>query len=87
MPTDRTLREKLDYLIRTTGRTEADIVAEAIVTGLTELYRKQVADTYRAGKLSRQQAVAELGEEAVQDLDSAVRKTFSGGRKRTNSRE
>lgn len=73
MSTAQTVREKLDYLVQTTGRTEAEIVAEAVVEGLTELYRKQIADAYLAGELGRTQAVAELGEDAVEDLDYARR--------------
>jgi hypothetical protein len=69
----QTIRGKLDYLVRATGRAEAEIVAEAIEEGLTELYRKQIADAYLAGELDREQAIAELGEETVEDLDYARR--------------
>lgn len=69
----QTIRDKLDYLVRATGRAEAEIVAEAIEEGLSELYRKQIADAYLAGELDRKQAIAELGEEAVEDLDYARR--------------
>jgi len=78
----RTIRDKLDYLARSTGRAEAEIVAEAIEEGLTELYRKQIANAYIAGELDRAQAIAELGEEAVEDLDyarSAVEKDVQWG--------
>jgi len=68
-----TLREKLDYLVQATGHTEAQIVAEAVEEGIGELYRKQVADAYLAGKLDRSHALAELGEDAVGDLDYARR--------------
>ena len=69
----QTMRDKLDYLTRTTGRAEAEIVAEAIEEGLTELYRKHMANAYLAGELEREQAVAELGEETDEDLDYAKR--------------
>ena len=69
----QTMRDKLEYLTRVTGRGEAEIVAEAIEEGLTELYRKQIADAYLAGELDREQALAELGEETVEDLDYARR--------------
>ncbi len=68
-----TMRDKLDYLARMTGRTEAEIVAEAVEEGLTELYRRQITDAYLSGKLDREQAIAELGEEAIEDLDYARR--------------
>ncbi|MEM1562903.1 hypothetical protein GG496_002289 [Candidatus Fervidibacteria bacterium JGI MDM2 JNZ-1-D12] len=71
MPTAQTLREKLEYLVRATGRKEAEIVAEAVEEGITELYRKQIANAYLAGEIDREQAIAELGEDVVEDLDYA----------------
>jgi len=73
MPMTHTFREKMEYLVKTTGHAETEIVAEAIEKGLSELYRERVADSYLAGKLDRKQAVTELGEEAVEDLDYASR--------------
>jgi hypothetical protein len=73
MPSAQNLREKLDYLVQVTGRAEADIVAQAIECGLTEIYRRQVAEAYLAGDLERPQALAALGQEAVEDLDYARR--------------
>jgi len=73
MPTPQTMREKLDYLVQATGRSESQIVAEAVEEGLDELYRKQMADAYLAGRLDRERAITELGEEAVEDLDYARR--------------
>jgi predicted DNA-binding protein len=73
MATGLTLGEKLDYLVRATGRAEAELVAQAVEQGLTELYRKQIADAYLAGELDRAQVLAELGEEAVESLDYARR--------------
>lgn len=67
----QTIHDKLDYLARTTGRTESEIVAKAVEEGITELYRKQIADAYLAGELDREQVMAELGEEAVENLDYA----------------
>ena len=78
----RTIHDKLDYIARSTGRAEAEVIAEAIEEGLTELYRKQIANAYMAGELDRVQAIAELGEEAVEDLDyarSAVEKDVQWG--------
>jgi hypothetical protein len=69
----RTMRDKLDYLTQKTGMAEAEIVTQAIEEGLTELYRRQIADSYLAGELDRERAIAELGEETVEDLDYARR--------------
>lgn len=71
MPTTQTIRKKLDYLVRTTGQAEADIMGQAVEQGLDELYRKQIADCYLSGQLDRKKAVAELGADAVEELDYA----------------
>ena len=69
----QTIRDKLEYLTRATGRAEAEIVAEAVEEGLKELYRKHIANAYLSGELNREQAIEELGEETVEDLDYAKR--------------
>jgi len=71
MSTTPTFRAKLDYLVQMTGRTEAELVAEAVEEGLTELYRKHIANAYLAGDLDREQAIAALGVETVENLDYA----------------
>jgi predicted DNA-binding protein len=71
MTTTRTIRKKLDYLVRATGRPETDIMAEAVQQGLEKLYRKQIAEAYLSGKLERKKAAAELGDDLVEDLDYA----------------
>ena len=73
MPTTQTLRGELEYLVQATGRPESLILADALETGLAQLYRRQVTDAYVAGELRREDAVAELGLEAVEDLDYARR--------------
>jgi predicted DNA-binding protein len=73
MATTHSLRDKLDYLVRTTGRSETEIFAEAIEEGLTSIYRKQVIDAYLSGDMDRQQAIAELGgAEIIEELDYAL---------------
>ena len=57
MPVTKNMRGKLDYLVRATGRAEAEIVAQAVEEGLSELYRKQVAEAYLSGKLEREKVV------------------------------
>jgi len=71
MPATKTIRKKLDYLVRSTGKPESEIMAAAVEEGLDDLYRKEIADSYLAGSLDRKKAVSELGEEAVEDLDYA----------------
>lgn len=69
--TTRSMRNKLEYLVRHTGRAEADIVALAVEKGLDGLYRQELADAYLRGTVDRHRAVAELGKDAVDELDYA----------------
>lgn len=71
MSVSQTIADQIDYLVRSTGRPEAEILAEAIETGLTALYAKRVEEAYLAGEIDRGRAVRELGEDAVDDLDYA----------------
>jgi hypothetical protein len=73
MPVTKNMRRKLDYLVRATGQAEAEIVAQAVEDGLSELYRKQVTEAYISGSLDRDKAVRELGKDAVEELDYARR--------------
>jgi predicted transcriptional regulator len=72
MAITHSLRDKLDYLVRTTRRTETEIFAEAIEEGLTSIYRKQIIDAYLSDEIERQQAIEELGYEVVEELDYAL---------------
>lgn len=71
MPVTKNMRRKLDYLVRATGRAEAEIVAQAVDEGVSELYRKQLTDAYLSGQIDREIAVRELGRDAVEELDYA----------------
>ncbi|MHB1460849.1 MAG: hypothetical protein ACYC1M_06180 [Armatimonadota bacterium] len=71
MMVTKKMRSKLDYLVLKTGQAEAEIVAQAVDEGLSELYRRQLADDYLTGKMSREKAVHELGKDAVEELDYA----------------
>jgi hypothetical protein len=73
MPVTKNMRRKLDYLVRATGQAEAEIVAQAVEDGLSELYRKQIAEAYLTDNLDREKAVRELGKDAVEELDYARR--------------
>lgn len=71
MTTTKSMHRKLEVLVRATGRPEAEIVAEAVEEGLTELYRRHMVEAYVAGKIDHGKAVTELGKEAVDELDYA----------------
>jgi len=63
--------DRLGYLVREMRMSESEVLAKAVEQGLATLYRAQIADKYLRGSLSRDVAVAELGSEAVTDLDYA----------------
>jgi len=71
MPMPKTLRDRVGLLVRLTKRGEAEILAEAVDAGLAVLCREQISKAYLAGELDRAQAVAELGPEALADLEYA----------------
>lgn len=67
------VRDKLDFLVRKTGRSEAQIVAEALEVGLTELSHKEAMESYLSGSLSRADVVALVGEGIIREWESARR--------------
>ena len=73
MPTVRTMQDRITYLVHSTGRTEEQILAEAIETGLAALCAKRFEDAFLAGEIDRSRAIQELGLETVEELDYARR--------------
>jgi len=67
-----TLREKLDFLAQVQGEVESIIFAKAIEVGIAQLYSNALADAYLSGKIKRDEALAELGGEKVEELDYAL---------------
>ena len=67
-----TLRKKLDFLVRMQGEVESIIFAKAIEMGITQLYADAVAEAYLSGKIERDEALAELGAEKVEEIDYAL---------------
>lgn len=66
-----TIREKLDFLVRMQGEVESIIFAKAIEVGIMQLYADAVAEAYLSGKIKRDEALAELSAEKVEELDYA----------------
>lgn len=71
MPTTLSLSRKLGHLARATGRRECEILAQAVEVGMDSLYRKQIAESYLAGRIGRRRAVSDLGSDLVEELDYA----------------
>ncbi len=63
--------EKLEYLVKITGKRETEVLAEALEEGMAEIYRKQISSAYLSGEISREDAAGCLGGKLVQELDYA----------------
>lgn len=66
-----TLREKIAYLVQSTGSAESEIVAQALAEGLTLLCTKRAADAYLAGEIDYAGLVAAIGDEAAEEVERA----------------
>ena len=60
-----TLSSYLEHLVRETHKSEAEVVAMALETGLRHLWREQILGRYLRGEMARPDAVEQLGEELV----------------------
>lgn len=69
---DCSWREKLDYVARRTGLSDVEVLSRAMDEGMSALYRDAVSDAYLRGQLTREEAVRELGPDAVEELDFAT---------------
>jgi hypothetical protein len=81
----RSWREKLDYLVEKTGRSDLELVSRAMEEGVEVLYRRSVGDAYLRGEISRERAVEELGSDEVEELEfsrDAIRSDIRWGLKR-----
>ncbi len=67
-----TLREKIDALVQRQGRDEAVLRDTALELGMDQLYRVEMRKAYLHGDMTREQAVATLGAEEVDELDYAL---------------
>jgi hypothetical protein len=59
----------LDKLTQATHRPEGDLMADAYRLGLYQLWREFTLDRYLRGAISRTQAIAEAGIDAVELAD------------------
>jgi hypothetical protein len=56
-----TMTSYLEELVRRTHKTEAEVKAMAMETGLRQLWREQILDQYLHGQITRDQAVESIG--------------------------
>lgn len=63
--------QALRFLAEQTGQDEETILARALRLGLDLLYREVVEQAFIEGAISREEAVAVLGEERVAEIEYA----------------
>jgi hypothetical protein len=68
-----TLREKIDFLLKSSGEVEAGVLAKALEIGITLMYDEAIVSAYLDGVLSRQSAMETLGNDRVMELDYAIK--------------
>jgi hypothetical protein len=59
----------LESLSRDMGRSEEDVLAEAVRTGLREMWRQQLLGRYLRGEIDRTVAIEEVGLDSVDLAD------------------
>jgi hypothetical protein len=78
----------LDDLVRETRKTEAEVMAMALETGLRQLWREQVLGRYLRGEITRAQAVEAAGGDWVELAErqhQATREDLEWARSQTRS--
>lgn len=61
------VRELAQYL----GVDEAEVIQQAVETGVETLFRDMVIGRYLDGDITREEAIDELGVDVVEDVESA----------------
>jgi hypothetical protein len=63
------LTREMDFVVHRRGLDETTILAQALREGVHKLYRETLSEDYVTGKISRVEAIQELGIEVVEDLE------------------
>ncbi len=63
--------QELRFLAERTGQDEETILARALRLGLDMMYREVVEQAFIEGAISREEAVAALGRERVEEIEYA----------------
>ena len=66
---DRTLAERLDFLVTERGEDEATVLAEALPAGVETLYRDALVEGFLLGRVPREKILHEVGPEALAEIE------------------
>lgn len=84
MMNDRKLGPHLDFLMAQSGKDEATVLAQALLTGLETLYQEALTEAYLLGKVPRETVLEELGPDRLDEVElqrDALRRDIEWGLK------
>jgi hypothetical protein len=64
-----TLTQELAFVMDQFQQDEATVLAQAMRTGIRALYREALIEAYLMGRISRQEALKQLGPEALEEVE------------------
>jgi len=68
-----TLPQRIEFLSREMGISEAEVLAKAIEIGVCVLYKEKMGEKFLAGGASRENALEELGPKELARLECLMR--------------
>lgn len=81
---EKTLSDRLEFLVAERGQDEATLLAEAVRAGLEALYREALVEAYLLGRIPRETLLAEVGAERLETIEQqrdALRRDVDWGLK------
>jgi hypothetical protein len=79
---EATLTQELAFVVGQRQQDETTILAQAVREGVRVLYREALIEAYLAGRISRQEALKQLGPELLEEVDyqrDALRRDVAWG--------
>ncbi len=81
---DAAFARQLDFVIDQGHEEESVVLSRALQTGIGVLYQEALTEAYLLGKISREEAVSELGQDKVEEIEyerDVVNRDFAWGLK------
>jgi len=79
---EATLTQELAFVVGQRQQDETTILAQAVREGVRVLYREALIEAYLAGRISRQEALKQLGPELLEEVEyqrDALRRDVAWG--------
>ncbi len=79
---EATLTQELAFVVAQRQQDEMTVLARAVREGVRVLYRESLVEAYLAGRMSRQDALKQLGPEMLEEIEyqrNALRRDVAWG--------